>query len=60
MKVTVTKAEITNDMGFVATVDLIDASVVQVNIKSVLGWQDWLDLTDAVRKVMLMMEVKND
>ncbi len=60
MKVTVTKAEITNDMVFVATVDLIDANVVQVNIKSVLGWQDWLDLTDAVRKVMLMMEVKND
>lgn len=60
MKVTVTKAEITNDMGFVATVDLIDASVVKVDIESVLGWKDWLDLTDAVRRVMLMMEVKND
>lgn len=57
MKVTVTKAEITGDTGVVATVDLIDENVVQVNIKQVVGWQDWLDLTDAVRKVMLMMEV---
>lgn len=60
MKVTVTEAEITNDMDVIATVSLVDASVVQVNIKQVVGWQDWLDLTDAVRKVMLMMEVKND
>ena len=60
MKVTVTKAEITNDMGVVAIVDLIDENVVQVNIKQCTGWNDWLELNDAVRRVMLMMEVKND
>lgn len=57
MKVTVTEAEITNDMDVIATVTLVDENVVKVDIESVLGWQDWLDLTDAVRKVMLMMEV---
>ena len=57
MKVEVTNASIVNDMGVVATVSLVDENVVQVNIKQVLGWNEWLDLTDAVRRVMLMMEV---
>lgn len=60
MKVEVTNASVTNDMGVVATVQLIDENVVQVNIKQVTGWNDWNDLADAVRRVMLMMEVKND
>ena len=60
MKVDVTEAQITNDMGVVATVDLIDENVVQVNIKQCTGWNDWLELNDAVRKVLLLMEVKND
>ncbi len=60
MKVEVTHASIVNDMGVVATVQLVDENVVQVNIKQVTGWNDWLDLTDAVRRVMLLMEVKND
>ena len=60
MKVEVTHASIVNDMGVVATVSLVDENVVQVNIKQVTGWNDWNDLADAVRKVMLMMEVKND
>jgi hypothetical protein len=58
MKVEVTHASIVNDMGVVATVQLVDENVVQVNIKQVTGWNDWLDLTDAVRRVMLLMEVK--
>ena len=58
MKVEVTHASIVNDMGVVATVSLVDENVVQVNIKQVLGWNEWLDLTDAVRKVMVLMEVK--
>lgn len=60
MKIEVTNASVTNEMGVVATVSLVDENVVQVNIKQVLGWNDWLDLTDAVRRVMLMMEVKSD
>lgn len=60
MKVEVTHASIVNDGGVVATVQLIDEIVVQVNIKQVTGWNDWNDLADAVRRVMLMMEVKND
>lgn len=61
MKVEVVEANIIDDHGFlIATVTLVDENVVKVDIESVLGWQDWLDLTDAVRRVMLMMEVKND
>lgn len=60
MKVEVTEAQITNEMGVVATVQLIDEHVVQVNVKQVVGWREWYDLTDAVRKVMVLMEVRND
>ena len=59
MKVEVIEAQIVNDEGVVASVQLMDDGV-QVYIKQVVGWNDWLDLTDAVRRVMLMMEVKND
>ena len=58
MKVEMTNANIVNDTGVVATVFRVDDNVVQVNIKQVTGWNDWLDLTDAVRRVMLLMEVK--
>jgi hypothetical protein len=58
MKVEVTEAQVVNDLGVVATVSLVDDVCVQVNIKQVTGWNDWLDLTDAVRRVMLLMEVK--
>jgi len=60
MKVEVTHADIVSNTGLVATVTLIDERAVQVNIKQCTGWNDWLDLTDAVRRAMLMMEVKND
>ena len=58
MKVEMTEAQITNEMGVVATVSLVDENVVQVNIKQVLSWHQWNDLSDAVRRVMLMMEVE--
>lgn len=60
MKVEVTHASIVNDTGVVATVQLVDETVVQVNIKQVTGWNDWNNLTDAVRKVMVLMEVNRD
>lgn len=59
MKVEVTHADIVGD-GIVATVTLVDENVVQVNIKQCTGWNDWLELNDAVRTVMRLMEVKND
>ena len=58
MKVEVTHANISSEMGIVAAVTLVDEHVVQVDIKQVVGWNDWNDLADAVRRVMLMMEVK--
>lgn len=58
MKVEVTHASIVNDMGVVATVELVDDVTVKVNINQYVGWNDWLDLTDAVRKVMVLMEVE--
>lgn len=60
MKVEVTHAQVVNDTGVVATVFRVDDNVVQVNIKQVTGWREWYDLTDAVRKVMVLMEVRND
>ena len=60
MKIEVTHASIVDDGSVVATVSLVDENVVQINIKQVVGWNDWLDLADAVRRVMSMMEVKND
>jgi len=58
MKVEVTHCEIRHaDGDFVATVQLVDEGVVQVNIKHVLSWTDWLDLSDAVRRAMVLMEV---
>jgi hypothetical protein len=39
----------------VATVEAVDGIVARVEIKQVVGWNDWLDLTDAVRKAMHMM-----
>jgi hypothetical protein len=58
MKVEVTHASIVNDMGVVATVELVDGVTVKISVNQYIGWNDWLDLTDAVRRVMLLMEVK--
>jgi hypothetical protein len=58
MKVEVTHASIVNDMGVVAAVELVDDVTVKINVNQYIGWNDWSDLTDAVRKVMVLMEVK--
>lgn len=58
MKIEITHANISSEMGIVAAVTLVDEHAVQVNIKQVVGWNEWNDLTDAVRKVMLLMEVE--
>lgn len=60
MKVEVTNASVVNDMGIVATVQLVDENVVQVNIKQVTGWNDWIEVYEAVKRIMMLMEVKND
>ena len=39
----------------VATVEAVDGIVARVEIKQVVGWNDWMDLTDAVRRAMHMM-----
>ena len=44
----------------VATVDAVDGIVARVEIKQVVGWHDWLDLTDAVRKAMHMMGMQHE
>ena len=60
MKIEVTEANIVKNRLVAATVTIIDESMVRVDVKQALGWNDWNDLADAVRRVMLMMEVKND
>ena len=58
MKIEVTHADISSEMGIIAAVTLVDEHAVQVDIKQVVGWNDWNDLADAVRRVMVLMEVK--
>ena len=60
MKVEVTEAQITNEMGLVATVALVDEVCVRVEIKQVMGWHDWIAVYEAVKRVMLLMEVNRD
>ena len=60
MKVEVTEAQVVNDMGVVATVELVDDVCVKIDIKQVLGWNDWLEVHEAIKRIMLLMEVKND
>jgi hypothetical protein len=58
MKVEVTEAQVVNDMGVVARVLLVDENVVQINIKQVTGWNDWIEVYEAVKRIMMLMEVK--
>jgi hypothetical protein len=44
----------------VATVEAVDGIVARVEIKQVVGWHDWLDLTDAVRRAMHMMGMQHE
>ena len=60
MKVEVTHASIVNDMGVVATVSLVDGVTVKVNINQYVGWNDWIEVYEAIKKIMMLMEVKND
>lgn len=57
MKVEITKAHISDEMGLVATVEVVDEAAVRVEIKQIVGWISWIDLTDAVRRVMMMMDI---
>jgi len=58
MKVEVTEASVTNDMGVVATVELVDGVTVKVNINQYVGWNDWIEVYEAIKKIMMLMEVK--
>lgn len=61
MKAYATRCEIVQaDGALLATVEAIDEVAVKIEINHPVGWNDWLDLTDAVRKAMLMMEIKSD
>ena len=44
----------------VATVEAVDGIVARVEIKQVVGWNDWLDLSDAVRRAMHMMGMQHE
>jgi hypothetical protein len=58
MKVEVTEAQVVNDMGVVATVSLVDGVTVKVNINQYIGWNDWIEVYEAIKKIMMLMEVK--
>ena len=58
MKVEVTEAQITNEMGVVATVSLVDDVTVKINVNQYIGWNDWIEVYEAVKRIMLMMEIQ--
>ena len=57
LAVTPTRIEIVNEeyKALMATITMVDGVCVKVELPSVIGWHDWLDLTDAVRQAMHMM-----
>jgi hypothetical protein len=52
-----TRIEVYDDEigNLVATVHQNDEVTVKVEIMQVIGWNDWLEITDAVRRAMHMM-----
>jgi len=57
LSVTPTRIEIDDDemKTLMATVTMVDGGCVKVELPSVIGWNDWLEITDAVRRAMHMM-----
>jgi hypothetical protein len=59
MKLSVTPTRIEIDdaemQTLMATVTMVDGVCVKVELPSVIGWNDWLEITDAVRRAMHMM-----
>lgn len=44
----------------VATVIMFDGVCAKVELPSVIGWNDWLEITDAVRRAMHMMGMSKE
>lgn len=57
LSVTPTRIEIVDEemKTLMATVTVVDGVCVKVELPSVVGWNDWMDLSDAVRRAMHMM-----
>lgn len=60
MKIEVTEASVTNEMGVVATVSLVDDVCVKIDIRQVVGWNDWIEVYEAIKRIMMLMEVNRD
>jgi hypothetical protein len=61
LSVTPVRVEVYDDEigNLVATVQQNDEVTVKVEIMQVIGWNDWMDLTDAVRRAMHMMNMND-
>lgn len=59
LKVLPTRIEIIDEemKAVMATVTMFDGAAVKVELPSVIGWPDWMNITDAVRRAMHMMEM---
>jgi len=54
-----TRVEILNEemKQLVATVEAVDEVACKVEICQIVGWDDWLNVADAVRRAMHMMDM---
>ena len=41
-------------------VSLVDGVTVKVNINQYVGWNDWIEVYEAIKKIMMLMEVNRD
>ncbi len=60
MKIEVTHASIVNDMGVVASVELVDGVTVKVNINQYVGWNDWIEVYEAIKKIRVNEHMFDD
>ena len=58
MKIEVTEAIVSNEEGVVATVSLVDDVAVKIDVRQVVGWNDWIDVYEAIKRIMVLMEVQ--
>lgn len=46
--------------NLVAVVEAVDEVCAKIEIRQVLGWSDWVDVSEGVRRAMILMGLKEE